>query len=31
VQKRSHDILMGIALSSPDGRFDTLYLSNNSS
>lgn len=31
VQKRSNDILMVIALSSPDGRFDTLYLSNYSS
>ena len=28
VQKRSTDILLVIALSSPDGRFDTLYLSN---
>ncbi|MEO8136300.1 MAG: efflux RND transporter permease subunit, partial [Betaproteobacteria bacterium] len=28
VQKRSTDILVVIALSSPDNRFDTLYLSN---
>jgi len=28
VQKRSTDILLVIALSSPDGKFDTLYLSN---
>jgi hydrophobe/amphiphile efflux-1 (HAE1) family protein len=28
VQKRSTDILLVVALSSPDGRFDTLYLSN---
>ncbi|MBN9462777.1 MAG: multidrug efflux RND transporter permease subunit [Burkholderiales bacterium] len=28
VQKRSNDILLVVALSSPDGRFDTLYLSN---
>ncbi|MCL4183579.1 MAG: multidrug efflux RND transporter permease subunit [Burkholderiaceae bacterium] len=31
VQKRSNDILLLVALSSPDGRFDTLYLSNYSS
>jgi HAE1 family hydrophobic/amphiphilic exporter-1/multidrug efflux pump len=31
VQKRSNDILMVVALNSPDGRFDTLYLSNYSS
>ena len=31
VQKRSNDILLVVALSSPDGRFDTLYLSNYSS
>src|SRR5258706_9562062 len=28
VQKRSTDILLVIALSSPDGKFDTLFLSN---
>ncbi len=28
VQKRSNDILLVVALSSPDGRYDTLYLSN---
>ncbi|MBK9605778.1 MAG: multidrug efflux RND transporter permease subunit [Betaproteobacteria bacterium] len=28
VQKRSTDILNVVALNSPDGRFDTLYLSN---
>ncbi|MBN9429678.1 MAG: multidrug efflux RND transporter permease subunit [Burkholderiales bacterium] len=28
VQKRSNDILLLVALSSPDGRYDTLYLSN---
>ena len=27
-RKRSPDILMGIALNSPDGRYDQLYLSN---
>jgi len=31
VQKRSNDILLVVALSSPDGRHDTLYLSNYSS
>ncbi|TXL66998.1 efflux RND transporter permease subunit [Zeimonas arvi] len=31
VQKRSNDILLVVALTSPDGRFDTLYLSNYSS
>src|SRR5690606_15391920 len=31
VQKRSNDILLVVALSSPDGRYDTLYLSNYSS
>ncbi|MGD9944078.1 MAG: efflux RND transporter permease subunit [Burkholderiaceae bacterium] len=31
VQKRSNDILLVVALRSPDGRFDTLYLSNYSS
>ena len=28
VKKRSPDILMGIAITSPDGRYDQLYLSN---
>ncbi len=28
VQKRSNDILLVVALSSPDGRHDTLFLSN---
>ncbi|MBI3546575.1 MAG: multidrug efflux RND transporter permease subunit [Gammaproteobacteria bacterium] len=28
VQKRSNDILLVVALSSPDGRYNTLYLSN---
>ena len=28
VQKRSNDILLFVALSSPNGKFDTLYLSN---
>src|SRR5205823_2866015 len=27
-RKRSPDILMGMALNSPDGRYDQLYLSN---
>ena len=27
-RKRSPDILMGIAINSPDGRYDQLYLSN---
>src|SRR5207253_4236862 len=27
-RKRSPDILMGIAVTSPDGRYDHLYLSN---
>jgi multidrug efflux pump len=27
-RKRSPDILMGLALTSPDGRYDALYLSN---
>jgi multidrug efflux pump len=27
-QKKSPDILMGLALNSPDGRYDQLYLSN---
>ncbi len=31
VQKRSNDILLVVALSSPDGRHDTLFLSNYSS
>ena len=31
VQKRSNDILLVVALSSPDGRYDTLFLSNYSS
>ena len=31
VQKRSNDILLVVSLTSPDGRFDTLYLSNYSS
>ncbi len=31
VQKRSNDILLVVALRSPDGRYDTLYLSNYSS
>src|SRR5260370_27829435 len=26
--KRSPDILMGMAINSPDGRYDQLYLSN---
>ena len=28
VKKQSPDILMGIAINSPDGRYDQLYLSN---
>ncbi|MFA7665833.1 MAG: multidrug efflux RND transporter permease subunit [Burkholderiaceae bacterium] len=28
VQKRSNDILLVVGLTSPDGRYDTLYLSN---
>ena len=28
VQKRSPDVLMGIAITSPSGKFDQLYLSN---
>ena len=31
VQKRSNDILLVVALTSPDGRYETLYLSNYSS
>ena len=27
-RKRSPDILMGMAITSPDGRYDQLYLSN---
>ena len=28
VRKRSPDVLMGVAITSPDGRYDQLYLSN---